>query len=128
MGNPVKFFSNKPSKGLLKNLNINNVNSEMKASKSSEKFNLSSKYRNSVSKIDTGLSNLKRLNSEKDINLKENNSKKKLNEFNINSEPSVKGEKEKALKNIISNINLEESINAIEKPSNFSGEEDLNSS
>jgi len=88
---------------------------------------MSNKYKNSVSKIDTGLSNLKRLNSEKNFNSKEIN-KEKLNEFNINSEPSKKGEKEKALKNIISNINLEESVNAIEKASNFSGEENLNSS
>lgn len=80
---------------------------------------MSSKFRNSVSKIDTGLSNLKRLNSEKNFNSKEIN-RKKLNEFtmNSNSNPSKKGEKEKALKNIISNINLEESINALEKASN----------
>ena len=76
----------------------------MKTFESTDKLRKSA-YINSSSKIDTGLSNInmKRMNSEKNFN------KKNLNEFNINSEPSEKGEKEKALKNIISNINLDES-------------------
>lgn len=99
-GNPVKFFSNKPPKNLLKKLDIDNNNNN-NTIKNSERFN---KYKNSVSRIDTGLKKYKNENNK--------NTRKKLNEFVVNSEPSRKKEKEKALRNIISNINLEESMNA----------------
>jgi len=118
-GNPVRFFSSKPSTVLLKNLNI--AQDILQSQENKDKFNTSSKYKNSTSKIDTGLSSFRKLNSEKNIKINENlvnsiddnnKGKDKLKEFNINSEISKKGEKEKALNNIISNLNLEESLNA----------------
>lgn len=54
-----------------------------------------------------------------------NHHKNKLHEFNLNSNPSQKNQKEKELKNIISSINLEESTNSLERDSNIFRESEL---
>jgi hypothetical protein len=133
--NPVKYTSDKFSSESLKILNNNN---QLKSNKSTDKLNIDNKSKNSLSKLDSGLSELKRAYSEKILNTIENNindnpknnhnhnrndNPKKLNEFNvnINNQPSLKIEKEKAFKRIISIINLEESIN-----NNMDNEKTLN--
>jgi transcriptional regulator NrdR family protein len=56
---------------------------------------------------------------------KNNFEKNKLHEFNLNSNASKKKLKEKELKNIISNINLEDSMNSLERESNILIESEL---
>ena len=54
---------------------------------------------------------------DQDVTDKRNHNKNKLHEFNLNSNPTQKNQKERELKNIISNINLEDSTNSLERDS-----------
>lgn len=116
---PNKFFTIKPPKNLIKIFNLNkSASSTEKNTKSSNKisdksFNI---LLNGIKKYQGLVTNYENLNNKSTINNKQN--KNLYKEFTLNSEPSTHREKEKALKNIISNINLEESLNPIEKESN----------
>ncbi len=59
------------------------------------------------------------------IELTNNNNKNKLHEFNLNSNSTQKNKKEKELENIISNINLQESMTSLQTDSSKFRESEL---
>ena len=101
-GDPTKFFTNNPPNSLLKSFNIEKIANALKGSLSTGKltnnFNLGA--------LSNGVVNYSTINQEYK-NIKNINSESELVDFNINSCPSRNVDKEKELKNMISNVNLE---------------------
>lgn len=119
-GDPNKFFSKNPPNSILKVFNIPIDNSGLRSVRSIGKF--SERIFNKTT-TDKRLTDNAVNQQNKPDKFKNNNNK--LHEFNLDSNDSKKNQKEKELNNIISNINLEESMNSLEKDSHIFRESGL---
>lgn len=106
-GDPSKFFSTNPPNSILKAFNL--VQNPLSSIKKSNNKITDKNLNNIYDRINTFYNSASKGDQNKSQNF--TNTKKyaqDLHEFNVNSDPSNKNEKEKVLNNIISNINLEE--------------------
>jgi len=121
-GNLIKkFFSKIPTNSFTKIFNIPIVNSALKSSKSNG--NLSEKI---INKLNDKKKFSKLATIDKDTTYKKKNTFNNLQEFNLNSNSKKITEKEKFLKNIISNLNLDRAMKSLENESKNLNEDVLN--